>query len=253
MGKTALITWWTSGIWKEFAYELAAKWYDIILVWRNENSAWTITKEIWDKYWVLCYTILADLSTKEWISKLIWHIEELQNLDIIINNAGTFDAHEFIENNVDIWDKMAILHCMATIELSYAAAKKMKEKNTKWTIINVSSIAAYLTAGNPMYVWTKAMIRKFSMDLHFELKKYWIYVQTLCPWFVKTHLFVEAFWETPKVWRVEPKFVVKRSLLACKVKRVCCIPWILPKLMIIGIRLAPKPIVYRFTKWLVHY
>jgi hypothetical protein len=253
MAKTALITWWTSGIWKEFAYELAEQWYDIIIVWRNEYSAGSITKEIWEKYGVLCYPILADLATKEWIEKLVSHIQELTNLDILVNAAGFFNANDFTSADFEIWDRMTVLHCIATIQLSYAAAKKMQEKGIKWTIINISSVAAFLTAWNPMYVWTKAFIRKFSMDLHFELKKYWIYVQTLCPWYVKTHLFVEAFWGTPRVWRVKPKFVVRRSLFACKTKKVCCVPWILPKLLIVAMRVTPKPLVYKFTKWLIRY
>ena len=59
-------------------------------------------------------------------------------LDILINNAGTSVAEDFIDFNVDHWNTIINVNLRAPALISKIIAKRMI-KNKKGAIINVSS------------------------------------------------------------------------------------------------------------------
>ena len=131
------------------------------------------------------------------------------------------------------------------MKLSYTAWRCFKKW---WTIINIASIAAFMTAWNPMYTWTKAFIRTFSLNLNEQLKKKWIYVQTLCPWCLDTNLRAISTWKTPKLWAITVKKAVSISLKAAKNKKVQCIPWFINKIIVFWTHLIPRKFIYKFSR-----
>lgn len=253
MEKFALITWWTNWIGKEFAYQLAEQWYNIIIVWRDKERWNKILKDIKAKFNVECELLLADLCNVKWIQKVSGYIQNYKNLEVFINWAWFFEANEFLEDDLEKWNNMLELNSKSLMNLSYCIWNKMKSEWTKWAIINIASIAAFLPVWNPMYAWTKSFARTFSLSLNKEFKKHWIYVQTLCPGCVETNLWTSSFWKSPRLWKLPVEKVVKESLKCVKKWKDQCIPGFMNKLIVLWMQIMPRCLVYRISKWIVRY
>lgn len=245
MRKLAIITGWTSWIWKEFAYNLAEAGYDITIVWRNKENGLKICKELEEKYWIKSDFLIADLSEKIWLDIVEKHIESLKSLDFLVNGAWFGFNEDFLDVDKDDWESMIFVHNIATMRLCYSAGKIMK-KNNAWNIINISSLASFLQVWDPMYSSTKAFVRYFSTNIHYDWKKYWIYVQALCPWFVRTNFFSNAWMNrTPKLGLLNTVDVVKTSLEYTKRKKPICVPWFISKCLKIMIQVLPAWLLYK--------
>lgn len=248
MKPLALITGGTSGIWQEFANQLAKKGYDIIIIGRNKLRGEEISEQIKETYWVNITLILADLSKKSGMNIVEECIQNLNHLDFLINAAWFWFPEEFLDGDISKWESMISVHNIATMRLCYAAGNIMK-RNKNGNIINVASLASYLQVGNPLYASVKVFIRYFSLNLFYEWKKYWIYVQALCPGFVKTNFFSTAgLTKTPSLGLLTTEVVVKASLSCSDKKKPICIPWFTSKILKILIQLLPNSLVYKISK-----
>ncbi len=247
--KIAVITWWTSGIGAEFAYQLAKNGYTTItLVGRNQNKAQHVIKKLKNIAPEEEYTFFStDLSQQGNIGKLIKYITNLPKIDLLINNAGFGHGKSFTQAERMIRDSSIMVHVMATMQLSYTALKKMETQHYG-NIINVSSLASFLGVGAPIYTATKWFIRQFSENLYYEYKEKNIYIQALCPWYIKTDFFNTAHITTPKHLIISAEKLVQYSLEAMKKKKSVCIPWKMNKVLRFFLRLLPNSRVFRIIK-----
>lgn len=84
----ALITGASSGIGATFAKYLAQLNFNLILVARRKERMDALSKELREENSISIEILPADLSTEDGIVKVEKRINELNNLDILINNAG---------------------------------------------------------------------------------------------------------------------------------------------------------------------
>jgi len=84
----ALITGASSGIEEQFAYQIAQKGFDLILVARRKEKLKALGKILSDKYSIQTDIIIADLSKPNDMEKVVAKIMTMKNLDILVNNAG---------------------------------------------------------------------------------------------------------------------------------------------------------------------
>lgn len=247
----AIITGGTSGIWEEFAKQLAKEGHDIVIIWRNELRWLEICKQLEKQYWIECHLLIADLSKKSWLDIVENYMKNLKNLYFLVNAAGFWFNEDFLDCDIDKREDMIFVHNTVTMRLSYLAGKIMKKSET-WNIINISSLASFLHVGDPLYASTKAFVRYFSLNIYYDRKKYWIYVQALCPWFVKTNFFSNAWAATtPKLWLLNTTQVVKTSLNYAKRGKAICVPWFVSKCLNILIQIVPDSLSYKIIKKIV--
>lgn len=174
----ALITGASSGIGREFAYQLSELGYDIIAVARREDRLIELGKEIkTDFSYFVC-----DLSKVEECVALFEKAKD-EDIDIIINNAGFGLIGEFAETELSRELEMIDVNCKALHTLMKLFLQKFYSEN-KGYILNVCSIAAFLPG--PLmatYYATKAYVLSLSRAIYEEIRKDKknIYVGTLCP------------------------------------------------------------------------
>ncbi len=179
-----LITGASSGIGKDMARVMAKKADELVLVARNVEKLEEIKKELEKDAKIKI--ISKDLSIEEHCKEI--H-NQVQNVDILINNAGFGDCGIFTKTSLEKDISMIKTNIIAYHILTKLYLTDMKEKNGG-KILNVASIAGFMPG--PLmatYYATKNYVVKLSEGIREELKKEHSKVQIsiLCPGPVETN------------------------------------------------------------------
>ena len=180
------ITGASSGIGASYAKAFAENGYDLVLLARRKDRLQALAKQLESGGSIDCEIISADLAEQEEIKKVTNHIRQIDNLDILINNAGFATIGYFADIPIEKSMRMLHTHMTATVQFTHAALQVML-KRERGAIINVSSMGAFmLTPGNVLYDATKSFLATFSENLWLEVRDKGIKVQALCPGFTRT-------------------------------------------------------------------
>uniref|UniRef100_A0A8D8I2P6 Inactive hydroxysteroid dehydrogenase-like protein 1 n=1 Tax=Culex pipiens TaxID=7175 RepID=A0A8D8I2P6_CULPI len=199
-GPWAVITGSSDGIGKQYAFNLAAKGMNVMLISRTESKLVEIAKEITIKYPVQVKWLAVDFSEG---FKLYDKIEvALAGLDIgiLVNNVGMAHEHplEFDKICLRELEHIIQVNMGATVMMTRIVLPEMKRRD-RGLVVNVSSSAGlnhlpYLS----MYAATKAFLNSFSRALKEELFFTNVHCQLVIPMFVLTN--INAEWETVWWW-----------------------------------------------------
>jgi len=192
-GQWALITGATDGIGKAYAFELAKRGLNVILISRTKERLEQVAKEIQSKTPAAqVKTIPIDFTKDNSIYSTIR--EEIRGLEIgiLVNNVGmsyeypeTFDQ---IEENDKFLDKMIRCNVDSVANLTQMVLPDMIKKH-RGLIVNVSSISGRRpTPLLGLYSGTKGFVDLFSRSLAAECLSRGVYVQSLCPGYVVSKL-----------------------------------------------------------------
>ena len=179
-----LITGASSGIGKDMARVMAKKADELVLVARNVEKLEEIKKELEKDAKI--EILSKDLSIEENCKEI--H-NQVQNVDILINNAGFGDCGNFTKASLEKDINMIKTNIIAYHILTKLYLTDMKQKNSG-KILNVASIAGFMPG--PLmatYYATKNYVVKLSEGIREELKKEHSKVQIsiLCPGPVETN------------------------------------------------------------------
>jgi len=227
--KTALITGASSGLGAEFANQLAASGYNLVLTARREERLHQLSELVESKYGVQVSVQPADLSKLTDINRLVSTINSLSNLELLVNNAGFGTVGRFHRVDADKELAMLNVHMIAPVLLCRAAMPGMIARN-HGAIINVASLAGLISIRNVIYHSSKAFLISFSEALHEELRDSQVRVQAQCPGFVLTEFHDTAEYSrfqrtgVPRFLWMTSKQVVSESLKSLLHRNVICIP-----------------------------
>ncbi len=182
----AFITGASAGIGASYAKELAKKGFDLILLARRKERLQALAHKLESDYSISCEIITADLANSDEINTVVNHIHQIENLDILINNAGFATIGDFADIPLEKSMRMFHVHMTSSMQFCHAALQGML-KRKRGAIINVSSMGAFLlTPGNVVYDATKSFLATFSENLSLEVRDEGIKIQALCPGFTRT-------------------------------------------------------------------
>jgi len=182
MTKTALITGASGGIGYEFAQELAANGYNLVLVARSAAKLEEIQTNLTQKYPITVKVLAKDLSLPESVPAIFNQLEsEKIGVDVLINNAGFGNLGEFTESE---WQKeadMLQVNIFALTHLTKLFVKGMVARR-QGKILNVASTAAFMPGPlMAVYYATKSYVLSFSEAIANELQGTGVSVTVLCP------------------------------------------------------------------------
>jgi len=227
--KTALITGASSGLGAEFARQLAARGWNLILTARRQDRLGQLAQELQSQHRVAVTTLIADLAQPDGLDSVASHIRRLPALDLLVNNAGFGTHGRFFD--VEPHKNLAMLqvHIDSYVLLSHAALPGMIARRQGY-IINVSSMAGLIPIRSVLYATTKAFQVTFSTALQAELRGSGVKVQALCPGFTYTEFHDTPEYtafnrrKIPRILWLDSAQVVRESLDHMNRRSVVCIP-----------------------------
>lgn len=201
----AIITGASSGIGKEFAYQIDAAYGKIDEIWlvaRNKEKLNHLAEELRHNSRVFAIDITNAIG-----------LERLENavkknkavVRMLVNCAGYGIMGPFAEQDRKEQTGMIRLNCEALTNITHRMLPYMKRGSR---IIQMASCAAFLPQENfAVYAASKAFVLRFSQALQMELKEREIYVTSVCPGPVDTPFF-EIAERNGKTLAIKKKFMV---------------------------------------------
>jgi 3-oxoacyl-[acyl-carrier protein] reductase len=144
-GKVALVTGASRGIGRETAVRLAAAGAKVgVNYYRSRDEALNVVREIGENNAVAIPADVADPAQTEAMTNAV--IERFGRLDILVNNAATFEMNAFNREDYQAWQRgwhrTFALNVYGAANAAFLAMRSMR-KNGGGKIINVASRAAF--------------------------------------------------------------------------------------------------------------
>ncbi|AJT42463.1 SDR family NAD(P)-dependent oxidoreductase [Psychromicrobium lacuslunae] len=180
----ALITGATAGLGAEFAQQLAAKHYQLVLVARNTERLEAKAVRLRQDFGVEVEVISADLQDQRGIDLVVKRLERtVQPVTTLVNNAGFGLTKSFEENTVQEESDHLQLLVTTPMLLMHAAIPGMLARG-EGKIINVASVAGFIPRAS--YGACKAWLISFSRWANVHYSARGVGVTAVCPGFVHT-------------------------------------------------------------------
>ncbi len=249
----AVVTGASSGIGEQFARQLVARGYRVVVTARREDRLQQLCTELGgDEHAVAVGT---DLAIPEDRDRLAARIDELgAHVDVLVNNAGLGIYTKFGAEGRDKELQMLRVDVEAVADLTLRYLPGMVERG-RGAIINVSSVSAFQPAPyNAGYAAAKAYVLWLSEAVNAEVADNGVTVTAVCPGPVPTE-FQEtndagfAVNRIPGFTHVSADRVVADALKAAEHGRASVVPGgPQVKLALGSVRLLPTPLVVPILK-----
>ena len=208
--KIAVVTGASSGMGKEFAYQIDRKYGKLDEIWliaRRKERLMELEKELHMPARVFAMDMTDDNDMKAFADCLK---ENNPDIKLLVNCAGYGKVGRFDE--IDIYEQagMIDLNCKA---LTLFTGICLPYVSTHSRIINAASAAAFSPQpGFNVYAATKAYVLSFSRALNAELKGRRVTVTAMCPGPVDTEFFDIAGNKGMKLKYSDPAKVVTKAI-----------------------------------------
>ena len=185
--KVALVTGASSGIGEAFAWALARRRMQLILVARSEDKLRRLASKLAHEYRVRVEVVAADLADQDALSRLLAEVDRLEMpVDLLINNAaiGCYGPFETIAPECD--RRQVMLNVGAVVDLTHSVVPGMLARGGG-AIVNVGSVLSFWPQPyDAVYAASKAFVLSFSQALAAEYEQRGLRVVALCPGSTKT-------------------------------------------------------------------
>jgi short-subunit dehydrogenase len=183
----ALITGSTSGIGAEYAHQLAARGYGIVVVSNRREENLQMATSLSSRYGVEALPIYADLTRAEAAREIYDYVHQMGiEVEILVCNAGMLLFSTLCHTEPQALERIVALHCTTPTLLCRLFAERMVQRG-RGRILVMSSITAwtpYPTISH--YAATKAYLRSFAQSLWYELRGTGVSLTTVFPSAVDT-------------------------------------------------------------------
>ena len=252
----ALVTGASTGIGLEFARQLAADGYSLVIVARERERLAAVARELRSQYGVAVKDYATDLSEPGAAEALWADLSSAGSVDILINNAGIGLYGEFEDQSVAALRSMQMINVLALTTLTRLALPGMLARR-RGRILNVASVVGYQPGGPRMAVYyaTKSYVLSFSKGLALELEGTGVTVTALSPGVTKSAFEQRSGASETLLYSLLPQATAKAVASAgyrgmMRGRRVV-IPGLLTKTFAVAGELPPRMIALAVNRWLL--
>jgi NAD(P)-dependent dehydrogenase (short-subunit alcohol dehydrogenase family) len=188
-GKTAIVTGGGRGLGRYMAEALSEAGAKVTLCSRKIEPLQEVRDEI-EARGGHALALACDVTAQEDVERVVSTTEEtFGSLDVLVNNSGATWGAPPTEMPPEKFDRVIAVNVRGTFLMSQAAGRRIIERGSGGTVINVASIAA-LVGGNPDYMQTvgynssKGAVISMTRDLATSWARHDITVNAVAPgWF----------------------------------------------------------------------
>ncbi len=217
--KVALITGGSRGIGATTAELFAEEGAKVVITSRNSDELEKVAQGIREKHGETSVLAVAgDVGEENFIRELFQiSFSKWGPLQILVNNAATLEACEFIHLKTETWDEIIRINLRGSFLCSREAFKQMKQSAQGGCIVNMSSLGGIKGTekfpGLSAYVVSKHGIVGLTEALAVEGKEFGIRINAVAPGAVNTAMLKKAapFLKT----KTTPLDVAKVILFLC--------------------------------------
>lgn len=186
--KIVIITGASSGIGKEFVFQLDQACNDVDEIWAIGRSIKTAKLPLTKAKLVRLPLDLTDGDTIKFLKQKLE--TEAPKIKVLVNSAGFGKMGNFEDVPLDVQTKMLECNNVALMQMCHICIPYMAKGGY---IINMASAAAFLPQMRfAVYAASKSFVLSFSRALSYELRDRNISVTAVCPGPVKTPFFNTA-------------------------------------------------------------
>ncbi len=190
----ALITGASSGIGEEFARQLAARGWSLVLVARSQDRLEALRSELMFAHMGIdVLAITLDLTVPGAPVELFQRTQAA-NLDVnlLVNNAGFGAFGDFASIDLERQRRMIALNIAAPVELAHLYLQPMIQRRGGG-VINIASVTGFAPLPySAVYAATKAFVCSFSEALYEEARQQGVHVLVVNPGSTETNFFQVA-------------------------------------------------------------
>ena len=242
--KYALITGGSSGVGRQYAFQLAAKGYNILIISNNAEANVKIANDIKEQFAVDIQYLYLDLTQASATDAIIDFVNR-QSLciEVLICNAGMLVFGGTTSTTATSLQQIINLHCTIPTLLCREFGKRMSE-NRKGYILIMSSATAWMAYPTiATYSATKSYLKTFSRALWYELRDMNVKVTTVFPGAIDTPFYSlnDKMRSSFVRWHMmqTPEFVARKGLRALFNGHHKCIPGVFTKCCVLICALLP--------------
>jgi 2-hydroxycyclohexanecarboxyl-CoA dehydrogenase len=182
-GKIAFVTGGASGIGAATARRLAAEGARVAIGDLNEEGAQEVAGEL-DGF--ACPLDVTDMASVR--AGVDAAVQELGDIDVLINNAGTDMFAFFVNSNEELWDHVLGVNLRGVLGVTHAVLPRMQERRVG-AIVNVASEAGRVgSQGSATYSAAKAGVIGFTKAIAREAARYRVRCNAVAPGPIETPL-----------------------------------------------------------------
>jgi short-subunit dehydrogenase len=255
MSPVALVTGASSGFGAEFARQLAARGYDLILTARRVERLEALRSELLERHSVRVHLFPLDLGLPGAAEQL--HRAALAfspQVDLLVNNAG-FGLHgPFLDLPLERQQASIDLDVSAVVQLTWLFGRDMVRRGEGRVII-ISSVAAFQPSPTyAVYAAAKGFVDSFGAAVDAELRGSGVRVTVVCPGTSATE-FGEVASQGRSLMHLlsdlPPEEVVRQSLEGAFRGKRRVVPGLANKVMTTLSSLAPRSVAMASAAWLI--
>jgi NAD(P)-dependent dehydrogenase (short-subunit alcohol dehydrogenase family) len=192
-GRTAIVTGGGRGLGRHMAEALSDAGANLVLCARKLEPLEEVREEI-EARGRSALALELDVTEGESVERVVAEAERaFGSVDVLVNNSGATWGAPPTEMPPEKFDRVIAVNVRGTFLMSQAAGRRMIERGSGGTIVNVASIAG-LVGGNPDYMQTvgynssKGAVIAMTRDLATSWARHNITVNAIAPGWFPTHM-----------------------------------------------------------------
>jgi NAD(P)-dependent dehydrogenase (short-subunit alcohol dehydrogenase family) len=186
-GKTALVTGSNRGTGEIIANSLAAEGATVLRHTNQDQQPEADRDILW-----------GDLASEQGCQQVLQQLQQLlqqqgASIDILVNNYGTTDRHNWEDSNTEKWLQMYQVNVLSAARISQGLVAAMKQQG--WgRIINLGTIGSHQPNSiMPAYYAAKGALATMGVSLAKELSHSGVTVNTVSPGYIRTPEVEQAY------------------------------------------------------------
>ncbi|XP_014861812.1 PREDICTED: testosterone 17-beta-dehydrogenase 3-like isoform X1 [Poecilia mexicana] len=213
MGEWAVVTGASEGIGRAYAFALADRGMNVVIMSRTKATLEKVAEEIGETTGRRVKVIVADFSEENIFREIEEELKDL-NIGVLVNNVGvlpTFVPCKFLESEELDKTITKVINCnVKTLCKMCKIILPGMENRNKGVIINVASgIASFPFPLYTLYAASKVFVERFSQGLQAEYRDSGIIIQAVAPFGVSTRM---AGFQKTNMVTLLPEYFVQKSL-----------------------------------------